>query len=308
MPHTVSLRTSHPGIQLLVGDWLADARFTLPQPVTLTIEVAPIPESAADSRPVFRQGRIAVRSGPPEDTLVLDWEPHLGRAVIAPNSSTAQVTIVEAGLEKPSELLRSFLLTVCILLVRRVGLHHVHGATLRDPCNRGWFLVGVSHSGKSTTTAMLARQGWGVGTDDIAFLTAGETAATTDVLAWRERLALHPDAVVSTGFEGGYSLGPRRKTGWFPEELGATWIDRVTPEFLVFPTVNAATSTRMVPMRAKEALSRLIQCSSWVVLDAGLADEHLGLMTTLVTQVRAFEATLGRDIFDRPGLLLELVA
>lgn len=308
MSHEVTLRTSHPVVNALVGTWLADARLALPRPVTLVIDVAPLPLAGTDERAVFRQGRVAIRSGPPADTIALDWEPRLGRALLAPHSTTARVTVTEQGLEHSNELLRSFLLNVCILLVRRVGLHHVHGATLRDPGGRGWLLVGVSGSGKSTTTALLAKQGWGVGTDDIAFLTTGDLPASADVVAWRERLALHDDAVVATGHEGGTALASRRKTGWYPEELGTGWVDRITPALLAFTTVSGTAPTAVAPIRAKEALSRLMRCSPWVALEADLADEHLGLMSRVAMQARAFDVTLGRDLFDRPGLLLELIA
>jgi predicted ATPase len=308
MTHGVSLRTSHPGVSALVGAWLADARLTLPRPVSLAIEVGPLPLPPADDRAVFRQGRVAIRSGPPAETVTLDWEPRLGRAVLAPQSATANVTITEQGLERSNELLRSFVLNVCILLVRRVGLHHVHGATLRDPGGRDWLLVGASGSGKSTTTALLAKQGWSVGTDDIAFLAAGDTPATVDVIAWRERLALHDDAVAATGHAGGTPLVSRRKTGWYAEDIGSAWVDRVTPAVLAFTHVSATAATAVAPIRAREAVSRLMRCSPWVALEADLADEHLALISRVATQARAFDVTLGRDLFDRPGLLLELVA
>ena len=139
-------------------------------------------------------------------------------------------------------------------------------------------------------------------------LTTGDLPASADVVAWRERLALHDDAVVATGHEGGTALASRRKTGWYPEELGTGWVDRITPALLAFTTVSGTAPTAVAPIRAKEALSRLMRCSPWVALEADLADEHLGLMSRVATQARAFDVTLGRDLFDRPGLLLELIA
>ena len=147
-----------------------------------------------------------------------------------------------------------------------------------------------------------------MGTDDIAFLTAGHTPTATDVVAWRERLALRHDAAIALGHMGGTALVPRNKTGWFPEELTTMWIPRATPELLAFTAVNSAARTTVAPVRAHEALSRLMQCSPWVALEAEFADEHLALMTRLVLQTRAFSVSLGRDLFDRPDLLLELVA
>lgn len=308
MLHEVRLSTTNPAVRALVGGWLDEARLVLPAPVELVIDVGPLPDAAPDSRPIFTQGRVVIHSGRPEETVAMEWGPGLGRTMLRPASTTAHVIITDEGLAQSNELLRSFLLNVCIFLVRRVGLHHVHGATLVDPNRRGWLLVGESGSGKSTTTVLLARNGWTVGTDDIAFLAAGATSDTTDMIAWRERLALRDDVVLATGNDGGTALSARHKTGWFAEELGTSWVSRVTPELIGFPTVGVTGTTSVSPLSARAALTRLMQCSPWVMLEPSLADEHLGLMSRLVQQARAFEMTLGRDIFDHPELLLEQVA
>ncbi|MBI2795872.1 MAG: hypothetical protein HYX65_04110 [Gemmatimonadetes bacterium] len=308
MPHEVSVRTAHAGLASLLREWLDDARLALPRPVTLVVEVGPLPLSPSDSRDVFRQGNVAIRSGPPIHTVSLDWEPRLGRAVLAPQSTAANVIITEQGLQRENEMLRSFLLNVCILLVRRVGLHHVHAAALRDPHGRGWLLAGTSGSGKSTTTALFARHGWGIGTDDIAFLAEGAAPRVTDVVCWRERLALHDDAVVAVGPDGGTPLTARRKMGWFPEELGAEWLSRITPQVILFPGAEHGDTTSLTPIKGREAVTRLMRWSPWVALEADFADEHLQRLSQLASQARAFEVTLGRDLFDSPDRLLELVS
>ncbi len=307
MVHEVTLRASNPTVQSLVGAWLAESRLAIPRSVALVIDVAPLPEPVEDSRAVFQAGRVAIRTRGVTENAVLDWGPGLGHAVIEPGSTKARVTVTEAALARPNEFLRSFVLNVCILLVRRVGLHHVHGATLRDPLDRGWLLVGTSGSGKSTTTALLARHGWGMGTDDCAFLVTGSRPSTTDVVAWRERLALRDDAHTPFDHDGGTPLAARGKTGWFAEELGATWVPRVTPAVVGFTSVSANGRSSATSIRASDALSRVMQCSPWVALEADVADEHLGLMAQLVEQAQCFRFELGRDLFSRPELLLELI-
>ncbi|MEP6732392.1 MAG: hypothetical protein ABJE10_17230 [bacterium] len=302
------LHTTNSAAQALVGRWLDDARLALPAPVDLIIDVGPLPDAEPDTRAIFTQGRVVIHSGPPSNTVAMEWGPGLGRTVLAPGDRTAHVTITEEGLAESNELLRSFLLNVCIFLVRRVGLHHVHGATLLDPHNRGWLLVGESGSGKSTTTVLLAKNGWGVATDDISFLTAGAQPNTTDMIGWRERLALRDDWVAATGNDGGTALSTRRKTGWFAEELGTAWLSRIMPQFIGFPVVGATGTTSMSPVSARDALTRVMQSSPWVMLEPDLADEHLQLMSSLVRQSRAFDITLGRDLFDHPEFLLEHVS
>ena len=157
MSHVIGLRTSHPAVQALAGPWLDDSRLTTERHLTLEVEVATVPPADPESPIVFRQGAVAIRRGTSDGESILHWDVDLGRAVIARRATSADVIVSEAGLQRPNELLRSFLLTICVLLLRRAGLHHAHGASLRDPRGRGWLIAGASGSGKSTTSAILAQ-------------------------------------------------------------------------------------------------------------------------------------------------------
>src|SRR5438105_552676 len=69
--------------------------------------------------------------------------------------------------------------------------------------------------------------------------------------------------------------------------------------------VHAATATAL---GRRETLVELVRWSAWVVLEPELAQPHLDLLGTLARQARAFRVTLGRDLFDHPDRLRELVA
>ncbi len=307
MSHEVSLRSTNPAILDTVGQWLADARLRLPRPAELEVEVGHTPNARIPGAVIFTLGPVKMyREG---GNITLEWaDGTLGYATIAAGEVTAKVIVTEEGLSRTTEFLRAFMLGVCIMLLRRVGMHHVHGASLIDPLSRGWLITGVSGSGKSTTTATLAGQGWRIASDDSAFMVDGREPNTTDLIVLRERLALRADAAVSTGQIGGLALTSRRKTGWFAEELGAEWVQTVTPQILGFPTVHAEAPTRVTRIGAKEALFRLMVHSPWVHAEPDLASAHLELMTRLVRQSSAFDIALGNDMFDNPGLLLELIA
>ena len=307
MPHRVRISAPNGALAARIKEWLDDSRVCLPAPVSIDIRIEPIAESAPDARTKFGDSIIDIRSGPPANNVTIEWLPRFGRAILEPGGTSVTAFLSEEALAQPFDAVQLFLFDVCVLLMRRVGLHHVHAAALRDPRGRGWCIIGASGSGKSTTTSLLAKLGWSVGTDDISFMTAG-SKGLTDLVAWRERVGLLPDSASAIRQSGGVPVGSRRKSGWFAEELGAPWVDRVTPEVLVFPTASADLATSVRPLRAKEAMSRLMHSSQWVSLDGDLADEHLGLMTRLATQARAFDATVGRDLFDRPEILAELIS
>jgi hypothetical protein len=304
----ISLLCDHPTLRAEIGAWLEGAQLPLESPLALHIDVGELPIVPHDERAVFQQGRVQIRGATSaQPSISMSWEPRLGHADIDATSASASVVLSEEGLLQGHELYRSFLLNVCILLLRKSGLHHVHGATLIDPRSRGWMFVGTSGSGKSTTSALLARQGWSVGTDDIAFLARNEIARCVEAFSWRERMALRRDSVSALGVTGGLSFGTRKKTGWLPEDLGTTWAPSVVPEILAFTGLSSSSETTARRITARDALERLMHNSAWVMLDASVADEHLRLLTALATQVRAYELHLGRDLFDHSERLLEVI-
>jgi hypothetical protein len=214
------------------------------------------------------------------------------------------VILSPKAVENLEESTRTFFLTVLIFLLRRAGWHHVHGGTAVDPKGRGWLFAGDSHSGKSTTAALVCSQGWAVGTDDIAFLApAGDRV---EVRAFRSRIALRSGGQDLLARSGGVPLLRRGKTGFWPDELGGTWVPTVEPEIVTFTTVGGK-STRAEALSPGQTLAQLVRWSAWVVVEPGLADEHLALISRLGRQSRAYQVSLGRDLFNHPGLLSELI-
>jgi hypothetical protein len=196
--------------------------------------------------------------------------------------------------------LRPFLLPVVIVLLRRAGWHHIHAATARDPAGRGWLIAGDAQAGKSTTAALLATRGWGVGTDDTAFLVAGP--APVYVTAWRDPIALRDGGLALLERGGGLRLARRRKTGFTPEELGGEWLERVAVDIVALARVHDG-PTRLEPLPRPAAMGELLSWSKFFVLEPALAQEHLDLVARLLEHAACFRLTLGRDMFDQPDLL-----
>jgi hypothetical protein len=214
------------------------------------------------------------------------------------------VILSPKAVENLQESTRTFFLTVLIFLLRRAGWHHVHGATAVDLEGRGWLFAGDSGSGKSTTVALVASRGWAVGTDDIAFL--APVLDRVEVLGFRSPIALRSGGRDMLGRAGGIPLSDRGKMGYWPDELGGTWVRRVEPEIVLFTTVGGD-RTHVEPVGPGQRLAQLVRWSAWVVVEPSLADEHLALLTRLAGQSRAYQVSLGRDLFRNPDLLLELI-
>lgn len=285
--------------------WIGAMRLDPPVPLRVDVRVGGgVGEPEADARTPFLQPQLEVRSGPPQGDVRLRWMAGAARAVIAPGARTAEVALGPAALADRERLAQSFLAPVLIFLLRRAGWHHVHAALARDPRGRDWLFAGDARSGKSTTAAVLATWGWGVGSDDITFI-AGHGDGV-EAIAQRAPIALRAEGFALLGVAGGEGARGGRKTAFFPEELGGTWIGRVVPRILVFPRVEGS-RTRAEPVTPREALAELVRWSAWVVLEHDLAQPHLELLAALARQTRCYRLALAPDLFAHRNLLLELV-
>ena len=300
MPGITGVSSNHPGLQAAVCAWLLESRMPLPEGLELRVDVVDEVPRFEDGREIFPQGEVEIRAGEPLGWVHLTWRRAPAVARIAAATPQAQVYLSREAAADPDLLLRSFLLVTLIFIWKRDGRYHVHAGTGIDPRGRGWMLIGNSNSGKSTTTALLASRGWRVGTDDIAFLVdAGDRTA---VLGFRSPIALRSGGYDLLGKEGGLPLAARRKTGFWPEELGASWVQSIEPDILLFTSVGGDRTT-LTPAAPAEVIHALLRWSLWVMFEPTAAQEHLDLLARLGRQAKCYHATLAPDLFRAPGAL-----
>jgi len=257
-----------------------------------------------DQRPAYKQPSVEIRSGPPQGYASISWSIAPAIAVIQDGAKEAQVKLSPQAVSISEVCIQTFFMTVLVFLMRRAGWHHLHGATAVDPKGRGWLIAGNARAGKSTTTALLASRGWPVGTDDTAFLV--DEAGRVSVKAYHGPIALRKGGYTLLGRKVGKLQERRQKMAMWPEELGATWLPSVQPDILLFTTVGDRVSSAE-PIAAKDSLTELVRWSAWVVLEPELAQEHLDLLTRLAKQAQGYRVTLGRDLFEDPNKLTELI-
>lgn len=300
MPVSASVSSNDSALEAAVVAWILASRMTLPAGFRIRLTVVDSVAAWDDPREAFSQGDVDIRAGEPLGWVHLRWRAAPARARIEEHRPDAFVEVSREAVEQLDYFLRSFFLVTLIFLWKRAGHFHVHAGTAVDSCGRGWMLIGDSCSGKSTTTAFLAARGWQVSTDDIAFLTSrGDRAA---VVGFRSRIALRPGGFDLVGQAGGLPLPTRGKTGFWPEELGATWVQSIEPQILVFTSVGGERTT-LQPMSTPDVLAQLLQWSLWVMFEPTAAQEHLDLLAQLGRQARCYRATLAPDLFASAGAL-----
>jgi hypothetical protein len=304
MTSGIRVTCAEPQVRQVLQSWLDRGALAPPIDLSLAVDIGEpaVPPDGEGS--LFRQPPVTIRSGAPSGNVSLSWDVAPAVAFLDRGATTARVTLSPAAAARIEECVRTFFMLVLIFLLRRAGWHHVHAATAIDPANRGWLLAGNAQAGKSTTAALLASCGWRVGGDDTAFIAPAGDRVT--VIAFHTPIALRAGGRDLLNRPGGHPLPERRKTAYWPEELGGAWAPRVEPDVIVFPSVGDA-ETRAVRLTTTEAMADLVRWSAWVVLEPDLAQEHLDLLGRLARQARSYRVSLGRDLFARPERLTELV-
>ena len=302
-PTPINVRCPDPAVKEALDTWLAALSLDAPAGIALDVSVttAELPEP---EEIIFKQPGVRFARGPGGRGLVLVWDQAPALADLPAGQATASVRLSPAAVRRLELCTRSFMMSVLIMLLRRVHWYHLHAATAIDPAGRGWLIAGNAHAGKSTTAALLAASGWRVGTDDAAFLT--RRADRIIVHTCRAPIALRDGGYRLLAREGGVELPDRGKVGYWPEDLGGVWTPLVDPEVVIFTAVGKARTTAK-PLDRRGALAELVRWSAWVMLEPDLAQSHLDVLSGLTGQARTFRVRLGRDLFARPNRLIELV-
>jgi hypothetical protein len=282
--------------------WLEATRLAPPAPVRLEVTIG-TPEPSPSGPPAFNQPEVAIWSDGAGVRII--WERAAAAAHLPSGQTVARVTLSPEAIRQLDLCTRTFLTTVLIFLLRRVGWHHVHAATAIDLGGRGWLFAGNAHAGKSTTAAWCATRGWAVSTDDTAFLWGGG-GDRVEVVGMHAPIALREGGMALLRRVDGTPLPARQKTGYAPEELGGRWVDRIRPDRIIFPTIGRDT-TMVEPITPRDTLAGLVRWSAWVLLEPTLAQEHLELIERLARQARSYRVVLGTDLFTHRDRLTELL-
>ena len=283
--------------------WLNGTRLAWPSLLVLEVTVASTCPLAPDPREQFLQSDVWIQGSADAPTRAT-WREWPAVADVDPEASRATLWLSPEALAHFDDGERSFLLVLLALLLRRQGWYHLHSAVLQDPQGRGWVLTGNSGCGKSTTTAWLARNGWLVATDDIAFLSL--TAEGPRVHGAYAHIALRDGGRRLLDRQDGEVFAARGKQGFMPHNLGSHWVPTVTPSVIAFPVLGERTAAYPCPPR--RALSSLVLWSHWMLYEPMFAQSHLDALGQLAAHSRHVDLHLAPDLFDHPHLLESLVA
>jgi hypothetical protein len=211
---------------------------------------------------------------------------------------------------KPAIVQANFWCFGILKLLRPLGIYSLHAAGLATRGGEGVLIVAPSGSGKSTLTIGLIRAGWNYLSDDAVLLRAGSEGI--EALACRK--SFYIDAArakhysdFSLGSEEPDSNGGQRRAVGVNEAYPEQYRARCLPRILIFPRITPHAQSALTPMPRINALRLLLAQSGPQLFDRQTMSEHLQLLKTLLEQAEPYEINAGRDLYDEPAKLMDLI-
>ena len=188
------------------------------------------------------------------------------------------------------------------------SLYSLHSAAL---CRNGagYLFSGDSGSGKTTSTLGLVVNGFKYASDDVVLLeeVKGEVHAhsltrTFNVdrksgerfpgILKKEDLPVKPGAKVMVRIE---------------EFIPDAFVPGIRPDVIIFLKIISSEKSRIHPLRQLEVFRRLLK-QSVPAADNEVSQRQLKILGQLARQVRGFELQGGRDIYEDPARLVNLMS
>ncbi|MCR4291834.1 MAG: hypothetical protein NUV76_03050 [Candidatus Kuenenia sp.] len=225
-------------------------------------------------------------------------------------AGTGFVTIHRSFKGKPPLSKYNFFLVGLIHLLSSRGFYDLHAAGLvRD--GMGYLFLGESGSGKSSTALSLVRQGWHYVSDDALFLRS--SAGGIESLAFRKHFYLDP--VLSRQFPEiaphlkGSAMGNHTKRfldveSVYPGRFRTSCI----PKVLVYTRIVPQHESKLIPVDKTTAFIKLMRQSASLFFKRQAVNVHLEAIKRLVSQSDSYELLAGRDLYEKPGKISEILS
>lgn len=227
-----------------------------------------------------------------------------------PQAGTGLVTLHCSFKEKSPLSKYNFFLVGLIHLLAPLGFYDLHAAGLiRDGI--GYLFLGESGSGKSSTALSLVRQGWHYVSDDA--LLVRPSADGIEVLAFRRHFYL--DSVLSHKFPEiaphlkGSAMGDHTKRFLDVEAVyPGRFLPSCIPRVLIYTQIVPQPESTLIPIDKTTALIKLMRQSASLFFKRQAVDVHLEAMKRLVSQSYSYELLAGRDLYERPEKITEILS
>ena len=180
-----------------------------------------------------------------------------------------------------------------------------HGSICVVNADVGVLVVGDSGAGKTTTSLALVRSGWSYLSDDAIALRELPGTDTVAAMAFRKgfsctQIGWEALATNTPVARNGYRLADDKwlieMSDYAPNQTESGCV----PSLVVFPIVSDQRRSTIEPIGDAQGLLKLIPQSSGITVQRDTARAHMKMLGRLADQVQFCELRAGRDIFEDP--------
>lgn len=188
------------------------------------------------------------------------------------------------------------------------SLYPLHASALSRN-GAGYLFSGESGSGKTTAALGLVAHGFKYASDDVVLLeeVEGEIIAHSLISTFNvDRMlgARFPEIIKEENLpvEDGSKV-----TVSIERIIHDSFVPRLRPDVMIFLKITSNGKSRIVPLNQAEVFRRLLQ-QTVLSADKEVSQNQIKTLGKLVRQVRGFELLRGRDIYEDPACLVDLLA
>lgn len=209
---------------------------------------------------------------------------------------------------------RSFLRIALLFFVRRLGFFEIHGGACVAPTGEGMIFLGNSGSGKTSAVLSVIEAGWNFIGDDallVEVFKAEHEAEQVWVRSARNRFSMTAHALERFPRLNQFAYKAVQRIDKWVFDPVLAWPGRQTticrPAFLIFSRIADQADSEVRPVRAGDALGRLMASTPWIALDRETAATHINVYRSLAHSCYSFELQAGRDLLENPSRLGNLL-
>lgn len=224
---------------------------------------------------------------------------------------------VQSFVEDDETTLDNMILPALNNVLFRLGLANVHCAAVARG-DRGLLMVGPSRSGKSTTSLLLARNGFDFISDNDVYLRHHEDGGVLAMSSTKELFLLDDTASRFRELAFASELpfrdrgGTRKRVLAMDELLPERCVSEALATTVIFPEIGTGDETTVHPLEPSECLERLLHLVPARGLPALIRDQVaiaslFDLLSALAMSCRAARVELGRDSEGVVAVMNELI-
>jgi len=188
------------------------------------------------------------------------------------------------------------------------SLYSLHSAALcRDGV--GYLFSGDSGSGKTTSTLGLVAHGFKYASDDVVLL----EEVKGEVIAHSLTRTFNVDRASGARFPGivreeNLPVKPGHKiTVNIEQVIPGSFVPRLRPDVIISLKIISNGKSRVQPLSQVEVFRRLLK-QTVLAADKEVSQNQIKTLGRLARQVRGFELLNGRDVYEDPACLVNLMA